>query len=63
LLVVYARLSALCLCGAKKAEFTIASTSQLSSGARNWSVGAAQKLGLPTHFLPKIVPPGRGWND
>jgi rhamnulokinase len=48
-----------CLCGAKKAEFTIASTSQfLHPAKRNWSLPLLKKLGLPTHFLPEIVPPG-----
>jgi len=48
-----------CLCGAKKVEFTIASTSQfLHPVKRNWSLPLLKKLGLPTHFLPKIVPPG-----
>jgi rhamnulokinase len=48
-----------CLCGAKKAEFTIASTSQfLHPLRRNWSLPLLKKLGLPAHFLPKIVPPG-----
>jgi rhamnulokinase len=48
-----------CLCGAKKAEFTIASTSQfLHPTKRNWSLPLLKKLGLPAHFLPEIVPPG-----
>jgi rhamnulokinase len=48
-----------CLCGAKKAEFTIASTSQfLHPTKRNWSLPLLKKLGLPTHFLPKLVAPG-----
>ena len=48
-----------CLCGAKKVEFTIASTSQfLHPVKRNWSLPLLKKLGLPTHFLPKIVSPG-----
>jgi rhamnulokinase len=47
------------MCGAKRAEFTIASTSQfLHPLRRNWSLPLLKKLGLPTHFLPKIVPPG-----
>ena len=47
------------LCGAKKAEFTIASTSQFVHPLkRNWSLPLLKKLGLPRHFLPKIVPPG-----
>src|SRR5882672_1093125 len=48
-----------CLCGATKAEFTIASTSQFVHPLRrNWSLPLLRKLGLPAHFLPKIVPPG-----
>jgi rhamnulokinase len=48
-----------CLCGVKKAEFTIASTSQLVHPLRrNWSLSLLKKLGLPAHFLPKIVSPG-----
>ena len=47
------------MCGAKKAEFTIASTSQFVHPLRrDWSLPLLKKLGLPTHFLPKIVPPG-----
>ncbi len=47
------------LCGAKKAEFTIASTSQFVHPLnRNWSLPLLKQLGLPTHFLPEIVPPG-----
>jgi rhamnulokinase len=48
-----------CLCGAKKAEATIASTSQfLHPVKRNWSLPLLKKLGLPTHFLPEIISPG-----
>jgi rhamnulokinase len=48
-----------CLCGTKRAEFTIASTSQFVHPLRrNWSLPLLKKLGLPTHFLPKIVSPG-----
>lgn len=47
------------MCGAKRAEFTIASTSQcVHPLKRDWSRPLLKKLGLPTHFLPKIVPPG-----
>jgi rhamnulokinase len=47
------------LCGAKRAEFTIASTSQFVHPlTRNWSKSLLGKLGLPTHYLPEIVPPG-----
>ena len=48
-----------CLCGAKKAEFTIASTSQfLHPLKRKWSLPLLKKLGLPAHFLPELVAPG-----
>jgi len=48
-----------CLCGAKRAEFTIASTSQfVHPTKRNWSLPLLKQLGLPTHFLPKLVLPG-----
>jgi rhamnulokinase len=48
-----------CLCGAKKSEFTAASTSQfVHPEKRNWSLSLLERLGLPTHFLPKIVFPG-----
>jgi len=47
------------MCGVKRAEFTIASTSQFVHPLRrNWSLPLLKKLGLPTHFLPRIVPPG-----
>jgi rhamnulokinase len=47
------------MCGAKRAEFTIASTSQFVHPLkRDWSLPLLKKLGLPTHFLPKIVLPG-----
>jgi rhamnulokinase len=48
-----------CLCGAKKAEFTIASTSQcVHPLQRNWSLPLLKQLGLPTHFLPQLVTAG-----
>ncbi len=47
------------MCGAKKVEFTNASTSQFVHPLkRDWSLPLLKQLGLPTHFLPKIVPPG-----
>jgi len=47
------------MCGVKRAEFTIASTSQFVHPLkRGWSLPLLKKFGLPTHFLPKIVPPG-----
>jgi len=48
-----------CLSGTKRAEFTIASTSQFVHPLhRGWSLPLLRELGLPVHFLPKIVPPG-----
>jgi rhamnulokinase len=48
-----------CLCGAKKAEFTVASTSQFVHPLRrNWSLPLLKELGLPAHFLREIVSPG-----
>jgi rhamnulokinase len=47
------------LCGAKVAEFTIASTSQcLNPLTRNWATPMLKKFGLPTPIFPKIVRPG-----
>jgi rhamnulokinase len=47
------------MCGAKKAEFTIASTSQcVHPVKRDWSRRLLSEFDLPTHFLPEIVPPG-----
>ena len=47
------------MCGAKKVEFTNASTSQfLHPLKRDWSLPLLNDLGLPTHFLPEIVSPG-----
>jgi len=47
------------MCGAKKAEFTIASTSQfLHPKTGTWSKRLLKQLGLPAHFLPEIVRPG-----
>ncbi|HSI33167.1 MAG: rhamnulokinase family protein [Phycisphaerae bacterium] len=45
--------------GEKVAEFSIATTSQMyDPRARTWATGMLDKLGIPTHFLPKIVPTG-----
>jgi rhamnulokinase len=47
------------LTGARAAEFTNASTTQfLHPVTREWSVELLEKIGLPTHLLPRIVPPG-----
>jgi sugar (pentulose or hexulose) kinase len=45
--------------GEKAAEFSIATTSQMYDPRRRaWATGMLEKLGLPTHFLPRIVPSG-----
>jgi len=47
------------LTGVRKAELTIASTSQFCDPrTKDWSVDLLAKLGLPTEILPEIVPPG-----
>ncbi len=47
------------LCGTRAVEWTIASTSQMvDPRTRDWARPMLDQLGLPTHFLPKIVPPG-----
>jgi rhamnulokinase len=49
-----------CLCGAKVAEFTIATTTQfLDAKRRTWSSGLLKQFQLPANILPKIVSPGR----
>ena len=47
------------LTGEKKAEVTIASTSQFYDPAKKtWASGMLEKLGIPTAMLPQIVAPG-----
>lgn len=47
------------LCGARKAEFTIASTSQcLNPITRNWAAPMLKQFGLPLDIFPKITAPG-----
>ncbi|MGC4051228.1 MAG: rhamnulokinase family protein [Paludibaculum sp.] len=47
------------LCGSQKNELTITSTSQFyNPSLRRWSTELLETLGLPTHFLGEIVPPG-----
>jgi rhamnulokinase len=47
------------LSGARAAEYTIASTSQmLGARTRSWDTELLEKLGLPTHLLPELVAPG-----
>ncbi|MCM8816535.1 MAG: rhamnulokinase [Candidatus Omnitrophica bacterium] len=54
------------LCGSVASEFTIASTSQMLNPLKkkykprgDWTKDILRKLGIPTHFLPDIVPPGK----
>ncbi|QOV89960.1 rhamnulokinase [Humisphaera borealis] len=45
--------------GVAKAEFSIASTSQmLDPTTGQWALPLLEKLGIPTHILPPIVPSG-----
>jgi rhamnulokinase len=49
------------LCGASVAEYTDASTGQmLDPWTRDWAGPLLERLGIPSHFLPEIVPPGTG---
>lgn len=48
-----------CLSGSGVAEVTNATTTQLCDPVRRtWAVELLQRLGLPTHCLPELVPPG-----
>src|SRR5258706_12124969 len=45
--------------GERAAEFSIATTSQMyDPRKREWANGMLGRLGLPTHFLPDVVPSG-----
>lgn len=45
--------------GVAKAEFSIASTSQmLDPTSRTWNLPLLEKLNIPTHLLPPVVPSG-----
>jgi sugar (pentulose or hexulose) kinase len=45
--------------GEKAAEFSIATTSQMyDPRKRDWARGMLEALGVPTHFLPNVVPSG-----
>jgi rhamnulokinase len=47
------------LTGRKVAEYTIASTTQMLDARRQtWDIDLIQRLGLPTHLLPEVVPTG-----
>jgi rhamnulokinase len=48
-----------CLSGIRAAEFSDATTTQFFSPVKNtWAQSLLKKFGLPTKFLPEIVPPG-----
>jgi len=48
-----------CLCGARVAEFTNATTTQFFHPTRRtWSYDLLKKFNLPTKILPEVVPPG-----
>lgn len=50
------------LTGRKNAEFTIATTSQLFDPRKNdWASPMLAAAGLPTHFLPPVVPAGTAY--
>lgn len=58
-LLMTADLFAHFLSGASVSEFTLASTSQaLDARTRDWARPMLERLGIPTHFLPEVVPPG-----
>jgi rhamnulokinase len=45
--------------GAKVCEFTNATTTQMyNPRSGEWATDMLEKLGIPTHILPEIVPPG-----
>ncbi len=47
------------LSGSVVAEYTEATTSQcLDPWTRDWARPLFERLGIPTHFLPEVVPPG-----
>jgi rhamnulokinase len=48
-----------CLCGSRVVEFTNATTTQFFHPTeRTWSFDMLRRLGLPTHMLPEVAPPG-----
>jgi rhamnulokinase len=47
------------LCGRRAVEFSGASTTQFYDPRRGaWATDLLARLGIPSHFLPEIVPPG-----
>jgi rhamnulokinase len=58
-LLFTADLLAYFFCGRKAAEYTLASTSQMTDPRkRTWAKALMKELGLPTKFLPEIVESG-----
>ncbi len=52
------------LCGSHVVEFTNATTTQfLHPGRREWSRELLERLSLPTHLLPELIPPGTRLNQ
>ncbi len=52
------------LTGAKKSEYTIATTSQMVNARdRNWAGHMLDRIGIPTRILPPIVMPGTKLGD
>ena len=48
-----------CLTGEKAVEFTNATTTQFFNPIkRMWATDLLHRLGLPTHFLPRVIEPG-----
>src|SRR5919199_4739431 len=47
------------LTGEKACEFTNATTTQcFNPRTRTWAVGVLQRLGIPEHLFPEVLPPG-----
>ena len=47
------------LCGSRTTELTNATTTQcFDPGRGDWAVDLLERLGVPTHVLPEVVPPG-----
>jgi rhamnulokinase len=47
------------LCGARRVEYTEATTTQMfSHRLASWSAGTLERLSIPVHVLPEIVRPG-----
>ena len=50
--------------GQRRCEFSITSTSQMyDPRKRTWAIGLLERLGLPTHILPEIIPSGTVLGD